>query len=225
MSDLQTQVLALAKLKPKDGESAQEFTKRVADKLQFRNDEEKWASLPENVQAWSNDIISAADKDQDFELLDLPEAEPQAEEPDAEAEAEPDPEEAEVEAEEGEQESVVEAKSAKKANGKKPVKAKPVKAEKKVAAPKVAKPAKPAKVAKVAKAPKTKGESRGRKPLFSDDGKIKIIAKENPHREGTIRDKAFKKIKSGMTVAEAVKAGASRQQVWSLWKREVISVS
>jgi hypothetical protein len=61
--------------------------------------------------------------------------------------------------------------------------------------------------------------------LFEDTGVIQVLVKEPPHRTGSGRDKYSRKIKNGMTVAAAVKAGVPRQQVWSLLSREVISIS
>ena len=41
----------------------------------------------------------------------------------------------------------------------------------------------------------------------ADTRKITVIAKENPHAEGSRRAKWFASLKTGMTVAEAVKTG------------------
>lgn len=49
-----------------------------------------------------------------------------------------------------------------------------------------------------------------RKARFTDEMKITVVAKENPKREGTAAHKAFARYKSGMTVAEAIKAGVRR---------------
>lgn len=229
---VQAELLALTKLKPKPGESAAEFTRRVHKKVETITDADgdKWESMTPEAQAWFNDNSVLIENKQPLNVLDIPEEEakeeaaepePQEDEPSADEPAE----EADVEGAGEEQETVV-AKSVKsKANGKKPVAAKKT-AAKKEAAPKKVVAAKPEKAPAKAKASKPKSDAkRGRTPLFSDQGKIKIVAKDNPHREGTIRDKAFKKLKSGMTVAEAVKAGVSRSQVWSQWKRGTISVS
>ena len=77
------------------------------------------------------------------------------------------------------------------------------KEDKKVAKPPTKeKEAKPGKVAKPAKK-----AAAGRSSNFKPDQTIKILAKENPHREGTGRFKRWSKYKEGMTVAQALKAG------------------
>ena len=74
--------------------------------------------------------------------------------------------------------------------------------------------------------PSTKSAAkRGRPLLFEDTGVIRVLVKKPPHRTGSGRDKYFRKIKNGMTVAAAVKAGVPRLQVWSLLSRKIISVS
>jgi hypothetical protein len=47
----------------------------------------------------------------------------------------------------------------------------------------------------------------GRQSKFSESAKIKILVKENPHREGTGRFDRWRKYKEGMTVGQALKAG------------------
>lgn len=231
--EVQAEILALTKIKSKAGETAEDFTLRAIKKVNALADadNQNWESLSEKAQAWINSNMSAQEAGADLDCLELPDA---VEDDEASEAAQDEPAKADVE-----QETEVSTKSAKKVPAKKKAAAKPkVAAEPKTAAPKKAAPAvkpkaaapapkakAPVKAAKKPAAAKSNGESRGRKPLFSDEGKIKILVKDNPHREGTVRDKAFKKIKSGMMVAEAVKAGVPRQQVWSMWKRGVISVT
>lgn len=225
---LQTQILAAAKLKPKDGEDAKDFTMRVAKKLHGISEKE-WDATPEPVQGWVNATILADEQGGELSLLELPEEVEESAEAKAQEESQEETAEAEVE-----QESAVSAKTAKnkpiakKPGGDPPHRKKPTEkaaAPKPAAKPKAAAKPTPAKKPVAAKKPAAAKGDRGRKPLFPDDGKIKVLVKDNPHRDGTVRDKAFKKVKSGMTVAEAVKAGAPRQQVWSMWKRGVISVA
>jgi len=89
----------------------------------------------------------------------------------------------------------------------------PKKAAKKEAAPKKAAakkepaPKKAAPAKKEGAAPKTNGA--GRHGKFADDAKIKIIAKDNPFREGSKAAERFSALKSGMTVKEAKKVGAT----------------
>lgn len=187
MSTVQEQVLTLTKLKPKDGESSHDFTMRAVKKLHGSSDED-WEKIPDPVQAWVNDNMLADEKNAELDLLEVPEVEASSEaEPEPEAETATEETEAEaVGAEEQEQEKVVESKSVKKSNGKKPaVKAK---AEKKVSA-------------------KKSGETRGRKGAFPLDAKIKVLAKENPKRSGSAAAKRFSKYADGKTVAELLKAG------------------
>lgn len=184
MSTVKEQVLALTKLKPKDGESSHDFTMRAVKKLHGSSDEE-WEKISDPVQAWVNDTMLADEKDAELDLLEVPEVEAASE---AEPESETATEESEAEAEgaeEKEQEKVVESKSVKKSNGKKPAK---VKVEKKVSA-------------------KKSGETRGRKGTFPLDAKIKVLAKENPKRSGSAAAKRFSKYADGKTVAELLKAG------------------
>lgn len=73
---------------------------------------------------------------------------------------------------------------------------------------------------KVKKAPKeakakkaATGSGRGRKGKFAPDAKIKVLPVENPFRAGSKCFSWFSKIKSGMTVKEAVDAGAPRNHI------------
>lgn len=100
--------------------------------------------------------------------------------------------------------------------------AKPSTKAKKEAAPKEEKPApkeakkekaeKPAKVAKET-AKENGGAPRGPRGKFAADAKINIVAEKNPFRDGTKCYGWFGKITEGMTVAEAVEAGAPRNHI------------
>lgn len=63
------------------------------------------------------------------------------------------------------------------------------------------------------KAAKAADAGKGRKPKFSDDGKIKIVVKENPFRKGTKSEKWFDNYKNGMTVRAAIEAGTPRHHI------------
>lgn len=211
---IQEEVLKHTKIKPKAGETAEALTWRVADKVNKMadSDPKSWDNLTEATQKWVNDNVELQAIGAELNLLVL--------ETEADAETDEDPPAEEAAADEPKERPVSKTKA--KAAAKKVVKAKPAPA-KKVAA---AKPVKAApKKAAPAKAKAANGAGRGRTPLHPDTGVIKVLAKENPHREGTIRDKAFKKVKTGMTVAEAVKAGCPAQQVWSMAHRGLISVT
>jgi hypothetical protein len=71
---------------------------------------------------------------------------------------------------------------------------------------------------------KGNGGGRGRKGLFPLDAKIKVLAKENPHRKGTILHKYFDKYKTGMTVQTALDAGIVWANLRYLNGRELIQV-
>lgn len=98
------------------------------------------------------------------------------------------------------------AKADKTEKAAKPAKAeaKTKEAEKKAPAKKEAKAAPAKKGAKAA----ANGEGRGRKGSWPMTAKIKVVAKENPHRSGTKNFKRFEKYKNGMTVEQAIAAGA-----------------
>lgn len=237
------QLCTVAKVKLRPGESFEDFAKRLTSKVNSLTDPE-WHSLGDDgpAQAWHNDTMKCFDqyhaavveaKKQDADKPDLtgfpfdidgkkfkglPELEGY--------EPPPAPEEAAAEeAPEAEAEAIEEAEEAPS----KPAKATkaPAKVAAKKAEPKKVVKPKPKKEAKGAPAKKTEAvdPKRGRKASFEDAGKIKILVKDNPHREGSYRDKNFKKLKSGMTVADAVKAGCPRQQIWSMLSRKIISVS
>ena len=74
---------------------------------------------------------------------------------------------------------------------------------------------------------KAKGEGKAKKektPKAVDTRKIKILAKENPKREGTKAFKLFAKYTNGMTVADAVKAGVKARIVRNDAKKGLIEI-
>lgn len=56
-------------------------------------------------------------------------------------------------------------------------------------------------------------EGRGPKGKFAKTDKIKVLVKENPFREGCKAHTRFGSIKTGMTIEEAVAAGAPRSHI------------
>jgi hypothetical protein len=73
---------------------------------------------------------------------------------------------------------------------------------------------------KVAKKAATNGGGH----RIADEDKIKIVAKENPHRSGTKLYNYFKKYKDGMTVAAAKKAGIPPKNIAYLASQDLIKV-
>lgn len=73
MPTIQEEVLALTRVKPKSGESAEDFTSRVVKKVNTLADADvqNWEALSEAAQAWVNKNVSAEENDQELDLLDL----------------------------------------------------------------------------------------------------------------------------------------------------------
>lgn len=214
------QLIEVTKRTQKAGESYEDFAKDSVKRVGKLTDA-KWNELSDELQTWVNESMKAFEaKSEPPALEGIPEQEETPSEgEEAEAEAEAGEEAPEEQAEEAE-ETDVESEKVKGAKKPKVVAKKASKA--------AAKPAKAAKVPKAAKAKtagkKTAGAGKGRPSSFPAGGKIKILAKTNPHREGSFRDKNFKVLKAGMTVEQAVEAGCSKQQLWSMMVREVISI-
>ncbi len=64
-------------------------------------------------------------------------------------------------------------------------------------------------------ATKSLTEKRGRPGAYSDEQKITLLVKENPHRDGTETSDMFKKIQKCKTVGEFFSKGGS--QVYLRW--------
>ena len=235
---------AVAKTKPKAGESFEAFAKRLTDKI-GKVPDAAWQSLNDAAQKWHNDTMTAltdgrsdaraaakaAGEDEDAAAAAVPlpelegyEAVPEKEDElagqqDLPLEEKVDPETGEVTAAEDGEKSPKDKTKPKKA-GKAAKIAKP----KKEAKP--AKAAKPAKVVKEKKAKPAKkpDAARGARSLFEDTDKVKVLVKTNPHREGSTRWKAYAKLKDGATVEENVRLGVPRQQIWSMLNREIVKV-
>jgi len=194
MSNVQSELAKVLKLKQKDGEDLDAYARRLAVAANKIPDD-AWETLSEPAQLWVNAALKAIEKKEELPVLsnngDTAEA--------MSSEKEADPGEAAEGTKQGapaqSEESDVATKSVKSSTKKKVAVAKPKKA--------VATKA-PAKV----KGAGVTGEShRGPKPKFAADAKIKLLVKENPHNEGSGRYKRWLKYKDGMTVAEAIKAG------------------
>ena len=64
---------------------------------------------------------------------------------------------------------------------------------------------------------RTSPDRRGRGPLYASDATITVLVEENPHRVGSGRYRRWSKYRTGMTVAEALKAGLNRANLrWSV---------
>jgi len=102
------------------------------------------------------------------------------------------------------------------------------KSTKKVAVKPEKKPAaKAEKKAEKKAAPKANGEKKAKASRgggFDPKAKIKLLVKENPKREGSITHKKFAKIKNGMTVEEAFKAGLTGVDLKCDVDRKYISI-
>jgi len=66
---------------------------------------------------------------------------------------------------------------------------------------------------------------RGRAPKYGDNAKIKVLAKENPFRDGSKAAKNFKVYKTGLTVGDYVAKGGDRSSLKFDVGRKFISVS
>lgn len=224
---LYTELCEAGKLKLQEGEEFSVFAKRAVDHINRLSDKD-WGQLTKPLQLWLNAAMKALDQGNEAPKLAGFPVEEEAESDDAESgeeaeagseeaseseeEAESDNEEAEIdeseaddeepapeEAEEAEEEASAPAprkkavkKTASKAVGKKPAPKKPApKATPKVAAKK------PTVAAK---------KASGRPNIFGDAATIKVLAKANPYRDGSLGAKVFAKYKDGMKVSAFVAA-------------------
>ncbi len=192
-----SELMEVTKLAPKQAEIPQSFLARLTKKAgdTFATQEKAdakargvepddgqsvaWGSLSEDAQAWFNEAMKALVAKKDIESVDgLDEVLAAAME-----------------------DTKVSTKKKGAAAPKKATVVAPEKAKKGAAVPKKG-------VATKGKATNGAGTGRGRKSIaFPPDAKIKVLAKENPHRAGTLNHKRFSMYKSGMTVQEAVNAG------------------
>jgi hypothetical protein len=213
------------KLKRKGDESFDSFTARTAKKINALEDPD-WKELTEGLQVWHNNTMKAREEGgDDIDEATLPKLEGW---PGAEAEAAgeaPEEEEGEEESgedtandnaeedvdaaadseQEGDNEAAEAAASAKKSARKKVAapaeKSKPEKSTK--STPKVKeKEIMPAKktVTKVVVAKKVATASA--RTRIGDADTIKLLAKTNPYREGSLGAKVFAKYKDGMKVKQ-----------------------
>lgn len=200
-------VLGLAQ---NDGEDTASFAERLALKANTLKDPD-WETLTEPAQVWVNSALTALEEKKD---IPLPEGMVSGSPEEA-----PETEQEEIDPETGEVVATPAPKT--KAKKKTPSKAKAkFNAEKRAATgkptnvkpPAVTKP----KAAKKVKAANGTG-TPGPKGTFSRGGKIKIVTKENPYREGTKSRGWFAVYKDGMTVEAAIAAGTPRHHIrWDL---------
>lgn len=184
------------------GESAQEFTERVLKKVRGLDDKD-WKTISELSQTWVNAVETAWEADKEIPLL-LPEDGVKDEE--GEAASAPEEPEAESDEESNEEKTMAKSNVVEKDEDVKPAK--------KAAVGKATERKPPG---KAASDNAQKGVGRGRAARYVDGAKIKVLLKENPHREGTKRYGIFEKYRNGMTVGEAVKAGINAGDlVWAV---------
>jgi hypothetical protein len=188
------------KLKPKEGETSEDFSKRAHQKITALSDS-GWEDLTAAAQGWYNAFSIAGEKktnktamDIEKEILDsCPGLKPGVDEtaedfikrvtylelPEVEEQHKAAEKETAVAKSEhstkstGESEKVGEKKAEKKASDKKPVGVKSV-------------------------------GVKGRPRLAPPEARIKLLVPESPYRAGCLSDKAFRKYKDGMTVAQAM---------------------
>lgn len=187
MTNVASDLNAVLNLQVREGETEQQFAQRMARKANDMTDD-KWETLDVETQEWVNEAIEALRARKDVPLpAGINQFFPKA----APTEDEEEPEERPVK--NGKAKPVKAAKEAKvKETKAKGVKAKPVKAAKKNGN------AQPA---------------PGRKGKFPEGAKIKLTVSENPFRAGTKAHNWFSKIENGMTIPEAVEAGAPRNHI------------
>jgi hypothetical protein len=226
------------KMKRKEDEEYLDFATRVAKKVNGLEDGD-WKELSKELQVWSNEVLKAkeaAGEDTEPELPTLegwPDAEPEeateASEDEGDDEATEDGED--TFSEEPAEESVDESENSgqEEASDEPEEEAPAKKAKKKVAKPAPKASVKPQKskekltgkgkdkdmtttkaAAKSTKAP----ASQNARTRIDPKGTIKVLAKKNPHREGTKLAIYFAKYKDGMTVEAALKAKIPQKNVY-----------
>jgi hypothetical protein len=215
------------KLKRQEGESFTDFAIRASTRVNKCTDAE-WKQLSAELQTWNNDVMQLREEnaalDKDAEPAEFPELdgfpadeeetvvdedgvvqEEDGEEDGAEENTAAEADEGVDESAEGEQDAVAEDDPPQRQRGKpnkqeKKMPTRAVTAEKDKAPPKAAKKA-------VEKPAKKAANGSGKRTKLDPEATIKILSKENPHREGSARFKRWSKYRDGMTVAAALKAG------------------
>lgn len=225
MATIYEEICEACKTTAKDGETQAEFAKRATDKINGLS-EDKWGELSNKLQVWSNATLKALEEETDLpDIKGFPEPEeasgdvedggedegddggddavggegedaPAEDAPGEDAPAEDAP--AEDEGVDGGEETRQEEPSARRR-----VAASSKKKDKAVAKGK--QKDKPATKEKDVTTTKRRQPTAGT-PRVSDNARIKVLTKKNPHREGTKLHTFFSKYKDGMTVAEAKKA-------------------
>lgn len=56
--------------------------------------------------------------------------------------------------------------------------------------------------------------TRRRAPRYASDAEIRVLVHDNPHRIGSGRHRRWPKYRTGMTVAEALRSGFNRANLW-----------
>lgn len=197
---IEKELVALTKVKRKDGESNQDFFRKLFDKANVVTDDE-WKALSEPTQKWVNAAGDAVEGTTTIPNFDGEVVEDEA--PVEEAEAESTGGKGEEPGESEEAEAEEDPKPAKKAAKKGDTDVATAKTNGAKAAPKKASAKKAGAKDDVAKP--------GRKGTYPLTAKITLKVKENPHRAGTTLHKMFAKYKNGMTVQQALDAGV----VWA----------
>jgi hypothetical protein len=202
-------LVKVMKIEPKSGEDFETFAKRLTDKINGATDT-VWKQLSDDAQKWHNEAILKVrerralkneGKQEEAEAVVIPELEGFALVSTAEADPAAAPKRTSPNKAKSDTvaapaaEAVTESAHVKHRKAVKEARAKHV-----AKAPKAK--AKPAKAAPKAKA---KAGKRGRRSVFGDDAKLKLLVKENPYRKGTAWHRRWPKYKNGMTVAEALK--------------------
>lgn len=159
----------------------------------------------EEGEASDEEGDSSEDDEDDNEESSEEDGEEDAEPEEDEESSEDEQEDVAEEAEEGQEEASEEKPSKKKADAK-AGKKQPEKVEAKTSKAKDKPPAKPAKAGKAKDVAKAVVKS-GRASKFNDADIIKLLVKDNPHREGSGRYDRWKLYKEGMTIKAALKAG------------------
>jgi hypothetical protein len=209
------------KLRKQEGEDYTDFAIRASTRVNKCTDAQ-WKELSAELQTWNNSVMELTEGKSREDTPELPELEgfPVDEEETAVDEDGVVQEEASGESEDGEnteegtdegvdasaegEEDVVPQQRRGKSNKQEKKMPRAVTAEKEKAPPKAV-----AKKAAAAKPAAKKAATNGARMRLDPEAKIKIVAKENPNREGSGRYKRWAKYKDGMTVKEAIKAGFS----------------
>jgi hypothetical protein len=207
-------------------EDEQTYIERVAHAANELS-EAQWAKLQDKTQEWVNSVLMIIGKNQgasDKEKQPLPsfpdgskkgvKSEADSAGDDGEKASEEAPEEGTEEEERKPPKAAAKKQEPKAAKPKSPPKSAPAKTEEPAVSRKSSKTRVSPKAASAARPSKSGGKGRGRPSKFAVDGKIKVLAKENPFREGSHNYKVFGLYKDGMTVSEFETAFNKKKGQW-----------